>query len=202
MNLGVEIRGIYLLTFSLCLLVLLVLGVVLWPQPQRSRLAIQFVSHTHTNEPGRRPCVVFGVTNLSHKSLTWTWAYPQVRSNGVWSEVEIIGPGTMHEDLDGGQGMRVIVAVPDRGEAWRLPIVWSYVPRSHLGSIVADVVNSRREAKNGSVPGWTSGFGWTCCTNFSSEMASTQAEPTGAANGSQPFSSETNRTSSAAGSRR
>jgi hypothetical protein len=201
-KLAFKIRGLHLAPWLICLVLLLVILVVIWLRPQRSGLSIQFVSCIYTNEPGHRPCVVFGVTNLSHKSVTWTWAYPQVRSNAVWSEVEIMGPSTMHEDLDGGQGMHVIVAVPNRGEAWRVPIVWSYVPSSRLGSIVADVVNSRREAKKGSVPGWTSGFGWTCYTNFSSEIASTQAEPIGAANRSQPIRSETNSTSSAAGSGR
>ena len=202
MKLVFKIRDLHLLPWLFCLTTLLVVLVAIWPRPQPSGLSIQFVSRINTNnEPGLRPCVVFGVTNLSHKSVTWTWAYPQVRSNGLWSEVEIMGPFTMHEDLHVGQGMHVIVADPGRGEAWRVPIVWSYVP-SRLGSVVADVVNSRREAKKGSVPGWTSGFGWTCYTNFSMEIARTQAEQSVQRTGASRSVDETCRLSSTAGARR
>lgn len=159
------------------LLLLLLMGILaaLWPRPAGSELSIQFVSRIHMNEPGYVPCVVFGVTNLSSKSLTWVWAYPQVRSNKVWSEIEI-QPQNQHEDLDAGEGMHVHVPVPRRGDAWRLPIVWSFVP-TKLQAPVADFINSRREAQKGAVPGWTSRFGLACCTNFSAEMALTQAEP-------------------------
>ena len=93
------------------------------------------------------------------------------------------------------------MAVPSDGEAWRMPVLWHY-DLSALEVYFYRGKNLLRTVQEGSLAGWNHGFGLSCYTNFSAAVELARAEPDGAANGSQPIRSETNRTSSAAGSRR
>ncbi len=200
MKLGFKILPVHLLACALCLLVLLLAGVVLWPQPQASGLAIKFVGFT--NALGQPRSAVFSVTNLSRITISFVIPEPQVRTGGNWSEIVVAGPPPIRGfRLAGGQGMNVTMTVPSRGEAWRMPIRWAY-DLNTLDVYVRRSKNLLHTAKEGSLSGWKYGFALTVYTNFSAEMESTKAEPDGPANGSQPIRSETNRTSSAAGSRR
>ena len=199
MKLGFKIRLVLLLACALCLVVLLLIAVLLWPQPQASGLGIKFVGFTNTLVPPLS--AVFGVTNLSRRTIGFVTPEPQVRTGGNWSEIVFAGPGPIRVELAGGQGTIVTMTVPSRGEAWRMPIIWFY-QLSTLDLYAHRSKNLLRTAKEGSLSGWKYGFALTGYTNFSVEMELTKAEPDGAANGSQPFRSETNATSSAAGSRR
>ena|SRR5947208_3663824 len=199
MKRGFKIRLVNLLACALCLLVLLLIAGVLRPQPQVSGLAIKFVGFT--NALGQPQSAVFAVTNLSRRTITFVTPEPQVRTEGVWSEPVVVGPLPISLGLDGGQGTNVTVAVPNRGQAWRMPIVWVY-DLSTLEFYVHRGKNLLRTAKDGSLSGWKYGSALTGYTNFSAEIELTKAEPDDPANGTQPIRSETNRTSSAAGSRR
>ncbi len=199
MKLGFKIRLVHVLACAVCLVVLLLIAVLLWPQPQASGLAIKFVGFT--NALGQPRSAVFGVTNLSRRTITFVTPEPQVRTGGSWSEIVVAGPRPISVKLAGGQGTNVTMTVPSRGEAWRMPIMWVY-DLSTLDFYVHRSKNLLRTAKEGSLSGWKYGFALTGYTNFSAEMELTKAEPDGPANGSQPIRSETNRTSSAAGSRR
>ncbi len=122
MKLGFKILPVHLLACALCLLVLLLAGVVLWPQPQASGLAIKFVGFT--NAFGQPRSAVFGVTNLSRRTITFVTPEPQVRTGEGWSEIVVAGPLPIRGvGLAGGQGTHVTVAVPDREEAWRMPFI-------------------------------------------------------------------------------
>ena len=199
MKLGFKIRLVHLLACALCLVVLLLIAVLLWPQPQVSGLAIKFVGFT--NALGQPRSAVFGVTNLSRSTISFVIPEPQVRTGGSWSEIVVAGPNQIRGfRLAGGQGTNVTTTVPSRGEAWRMPIRW-FFDLSTLDVYVRRSKNLLHTAKEGSLSGWKYGFALTSYTNFSAEMELTKAED-GAANGSQPFRSETNRTPPAAGSRR
>jgi hypothetical protein len=104
-------------------------------------------------------------------------------------------------ELGVGQGTNVTVAVPIGGEAWRMPVLWSY-DMSTAEVYRGRVKNLLYTVQEGSLAGWNYGFALSTYTNFSAAVELARAEPDGAANGSQPIGSETNRTSSAAGSRR
>jgi hypothetical protein len=197
MKLGFKIRLVLLFACALCLVVLLLIAVLLWPQPKASGLGIKFVGFT--NALGQPQSAVFGVTNLSHRTIGFVTPEPQVRTGGNWSEIVFAGPGKRVE-LAGGQVTNVTMTVPSRGEAWRMPIIWFY-QLSTLDIYVHRSKDLLSTAKEGSLSGWKYGFALTSYTNFSAEMELTKAED-GAANGSQPFRSETNQTSGTAGSGR
>jgi hypothetical protein len=199
MKLGLKVRLVHVLACALCLLVLLLVGVVLWPQPQASGLAIKFVGFTNTL--GQPRSAVFGVTNLSRRTITFVTPEPQVRTGEGWSEILVAKPRPITVALAGGQGTNVTVAIPNRGEAWRMPIRWSH-QLSTADFYIHRGKNLLRTAKEGSLSGWKYGFALPCFTNFSAELELSRVETDGAANASQPFSSETNGTSPAAGSRR
>src|SRR6266516_2193361 len=200
MKLGFKIRLVHLLACALCLVVLLLIAVLLSPQPQATGLAIKFVGFTHAL--GQPRSAVFGVTNLSRSTIGFVIPEPQVRTGGSWSEIVVAGPPPIRGfRLAGGQGTNVTMTVPSRGEAWRMPVMWAY-DMSTLDVYVHRSKNLLRTAKEGSLSGWKYGFALTVYTNFSPEMELTNAEPDGLANGSPPVSPRTNRTSSAAGSRR
>jgi hypothetical protein len=198
MKRGFKVRPVNVLACALCLLVLLVVGVVLWPQPQGSGLAIRFVGFS--NALGQPRSAVFGVTNLSRRMITFFVPEPQVRIGAAWAGV-VPGTDPPGLTLDGGLGTNVTVALPKNGDAWRMPIIWAY-ELSRAEVYLGRGKNLLRTAKEGSLSGWKCGFALTGYTNFSPELELTKAEPDGAANGSQPFSSSTNTTPSAAGSRR
>jgi hypothetical protein len=199
MKLDSKSRKACLLIGLLGLLVLLSVGVTLWPQPPSSGLTIQFVGFT--NVAGQPSFAVFGVTNLSRKSMTFAPAQPQVRTGGVWSGAVVVRPPAIGIALRAGWGTNVSVDLPDHAEAWRMPVVWGY-DLNKWEFYVQRSKNLLRTAQHGSLSGWREGFGVNGYTNFSAEIESTKAEPDGAANGSQPIRSETNSTPSAAGSRR
>jgi hypothetical protein len=172
----------------------------LWPQPQVSGFAIQFVGFT--NALGQPQSAVFAVTNVSRRTITFVTPETQVRTNGVWSELVVVGPLPIRPvSLPRGQGTIVTVAAPNRGEAWRMAIIW-YYELSTAEIYLGRAKNLLRTAKEGSLSGWKYGFALTSYTNFSAEMELTKAEPSSPANKSQPIRSENNRTSSAADSRR
>jgi hypothetical protein len=198
MKLGFKIRLVHLLAGVLCVfLVLLLVAIVFWSQPQASGLAIAFVGYT--NVFGQPRSAVFGVTNLSRRRINFVVVpEPQIRTEGVWSEVAITGPLPM-SGLPGGQGKNVTSALPSRGKAWRMPIIWGH-DISTAERYVHRVKNLLRAG--GSLSGWKYGFALPCYTNFSAEMELPKAEPDGAASRSQPVPSDTNLTSAAAGSGR
>jgi hypothetical protein len=74
----------------------------------------------------------FGVTNGSSLDIDYTACAPQMKSNGLWLEVQIPTPGFVttlpagHGTLPGGQAVTLVITAPQRGEAWRLPVVWGY----------------------------------------------------------------------------
>ncbi len=196
MKLSFKSRPVRLLAGGLCLLVLLLVGVMLWPQPRASGLAIQFVGFT--NAPGQRRSAVFGVTNLSRRTITFVTPEPQVRTGAGWSEIFFAQPLAIKGvGLGRGQGTQVTVADPDGEEAWRMPIIWSY-DMSTVEIYARRVKNMLDTAKEGSLAGWNYGWGLTGYTNFSAEVKFGRAEPDGAANGRQPIRAETNGTSGAA----
>src|SRR5712691_2467378 len=108
-----------------CLLALLLVAISIWPRPQDSGLAISFVAFT--NALGGSRSAVFGVTNICRRTITFVTPEPQIRTNGVWAEIVVAGPFPLDGLwLYGGQGTNVTVAVPNRGEAWRMPILYAY----------------------------------------------------------------------------
>jgi len=183
MKTGLKIRLVHWLVVSLCLGVLLLSGVMLWPEPQDAALAIRFVAFT--NPLGQPRSAVFGVTNLSHRTIALRALGQQVRSNGVWSEIMIVGPLPMSNGLGGGQGTKVTVAVPTGGEAWRMPLVWVYRP-SRMDCYVARGKNLLDTARRGTLSGSNYGFSMTGHTNFSADMESTKAEPSQSADPARP----------------
>jgi len=204
MKLDFKNRAAHLLIGLLGILVFVSIQVALWPQPQKPRssgLTIQFVGFT--NVPGHRRSAVFGVTNLSRETITFLTAQPQVRTRGVWSGAVVVRLSPAIIGLGLGQGTHVSVDVPDRVEAWRIPVPWCYDHPRMLDMCVQRSKNLLRTALHGSLSGWKEDYrvleGFT---SLSAEIESTKAEPGGAANGSQPIRSETNSTSSAAASRR
>lgn len=123
MKLGFKIRPLHLLAGAFCLPVLLFVGVLLWPQPRVSGLAIRFVGFT--NWLGQPRCAVFGVTNVGCRTIDFVTAEPQVRTAGVWSVAAVAGPPwPTTVVLEGSQGTQVTAAAPNPAEAWRLPIIW------------------------------------------------------------------------------
>lgn len=196
MKLGFKVRLGYLLAFALP--VMLLVGVVLWPQPQASGLAVSFVGFT--NALGQPQSAVFAVTNFSRRKITFVTPEPQVRTEVDWPESVVVGPLPINIRLDGGQGTNVTVAVPNRGEAWRMPIVWVYEP-SRLELYAHRSKSLLRTAREGSLSGWNYGIGLTCQTNFSAEME-LKPGPAGPANGSQPIRPVTSGTPAATDSRR
>lgn len=199
MKLGFKVRALPLLACLLCAVGLLLFGVMFWPRPQGSGVTIQFVGFT--NAPGQSRSAVFGVTNLSRSKITFAALELQSRTAGVWSENIAAASHTIGIELGAGQGTNVTVAVPSDGKAWRVPVGWHYNP-SALEVYSYRGKNLLRTAQEGSLAGWNHGFSLSGYTNFSAAVEFARAEPDGAANGSQPNHSETNRTSSAAGSRR
>ena len=199
MKLGFKVRALPLLACLLCAIGLLLFGVMFWPLPQGSGVTIQFVGFT--NAPGQPRSSVFGVTNLSRRKITFAALEHQSRTAGVWSETIAVASPAIGIELGVGQGTNVTVAVPSDGEAWRVPVGWAY-DLSAFEVYFYRCKNLLRTVQKWSLAGWNYGFGLTSHTNFSAEMELARAEPDGAANGSQPIRSETNRASSAAGSRR
>src|SRR5262245_28473018 len=127
MKLSFKIRLVQWLACALCLIVLLLVAVVLWPQPQVSGLAITFAGFT--NALGEPRSALFGVTNSSRRSISFVILDPQIRTDGRWSEVAAV-VRRMTLTLAGGQGTNVTMAVASRGEAWRMPVLWVYEPNS------------------------------------------------------------------------
>jgi hypothetical protein len=199
MKLRFKLRALRLLACLLCALCLFLLGVMFWPLPQGSGVTIQFVEFTNT--PGQRQSSVFGLTNLSRKKISFVTAEPQSRTAGVWSETIALASPAMGIELGVGQGTNVTVAVPSGGEAWRMPVLWSY-RLSALEVYFYRGKNLLRTVQERSLAGWNYGFALSSYTNFSAAVELARVEPGGAANGNQPIRSEINRTSSAAGSRR
>jgi hypothetical protein len=69
----------------------------------------------------------FGITNASYLEIAYIACPPQVKSNGVWLEVDPPSPGAM-TPLPEGQAGTLVIAAPSHGEAWRLPVLWCYRP--------------------------------------------------------------------------
>src|SRR5688572_2205342 len=126
MKLGFKVRVLPLLACLLCAVGLLLCGVMFWPLPQGSGVTIQFVGFT--NAPGQPRSSVFGLTNLSRRKINYHTAEPQSRTAGVWSETIAVASPAIGIELGVGQGTNVTVAVPSGGEAWRMPVLWSYRP--------------------------------------------------------------------------
>ena len=198
MKVGFKIRLVHLIAGVLCvLLVLLSVAIVVWSQPQGSGLAIAFLGFT--NVLGQPQSAVFGVTNLSRRRIDFVVIRePQIRTERVWSEVAITGPLPM-SGLPAGQATNVTIGLPNRGRAWRMPIVWGY-DISAAERYVQRLKNLLRVG--GSLSNWKSGFALPCYTNFSAELELSKAEPDDAASRSQPVSSQTDSTSATAGSGR
>jgi hypothetical protein len=167
MKTGCRIRPVHLAACAFCLLVLLSVGMVLWPQPRVSYLAISFTAFTNTT--GQPRAAMFSVTNLSRRLITFGVPDPQVRKEGAWPATVATGP-LLPTLLKGGGRTVVTAAVPTGGEAWRLPILWVYEP-----SETEFYVHRRM-----SLLGWKHGFRLTGHTNFSAAMEPSQAEPDGA----------------------
>ncbi len=197
---GFIVRFVPLVACALCLLVLLLLAVARWGNQRVSRSAVELVALTNVLVQPRS--AVFGLTNLSHRTISFIAPEPQVLTRGVWSGVVVPGGVSSGFRLAGGQGANLTVAIPSHGEAWRMPIIWSYRPtRTEL--YVSRGRNLLYTLKKGmSLSGWNYGVVSRGGTNVSAVMPLIRAEPDGAANESQPIRSETNQTSSAAGSRR
>ena len=195
MKLPFKIELAHLLACVLCLLVLLLVAVVFWPQPQVSGLTIAFVRFT--NAPGQPRFAVFGLTNLSHRTINFVVIpEPQIRTEGGWSEVAVAG-ALRASELAGGQGTNVSMALPSRGEAWRMPIIWGY-DMSTAERYAHRVMNLLTTGKES--PKYA--YALPIYTNFSAEMELLKGKPAGSATPSQPVGSETNRRLSAAGSGR
>jgi hypothetical protein len=89
-----------------------------------------------SNDPKQGRLASFNVTNGSGATIDY-WIYlPQVKSSGVWSQLQHMpGAGTLQ--LTPGQAFTFSVAVPMNAVEWRLPVRWCY--RSHMGFRVIEM---------------------------------------------------------------
>lgn len=173
MKLDPKMPLVRLLACVLCFFLLLLTAVVLWPRPDVNGIAITFVMFT--NAPGQPPSAVFSVTNRGPERISFVIPEPQIRSEGVWSEIVV--PGRPALELADGNGTNVTIALPTHGDAYRMPIVWCYrpsLPKLYFRRTQNLIYNT---AKRGSLAGWKYGFVLTTYTNFSSELSRLPQEP-------------------------
>jgi len=70
----------------------------------------------------------FTITNVATSPIAYLACSPQVRSNGVWRDVQIpLGPFRMARLTPRQTGV-VVVAAPLSPGAWRVPVLWVNPP--------------------------------------------------------------------------
>jgi hypothetical protein len=68
------------------------------------------------------------VTNASHLDVSYLVCAPQVRSNGVWLEVQPPTPPANGIRLPARRGGTVVIPAPSHRGSWRVPVMWVYHP--------------------------------------------------------------------------
>ncbi len=113
-------RFVWFLAFLILLgLLLLLLRTPNGPKPGTISLSV-------ANYTARGPSALFSVSNGNRWAIVFRPGMPQVRSNSLWSPVEIT-EGAMPR-LGPGQCTTFSVAAPTNGDAWRVPVLFFSVP--------------------------------------------------------------------------
>lgn len=105
----------------LVLFALLLLRTPQGPKPGSISLSVSSL----TNNPAGGFSALFTISNANGWSIAFRPGLPQVKSNRLWSPVEITA-GDMPR-LGPGQWSTFLVAAPTNGEAWRVPVVFCSV---------------------------------------------------------------------------
>ena len=196
MKRGRRIKLLVLLTLMIAAIMLL----VLLPAPRQGSVSVRLL--TLTNDAGGNRLALLSATNgtdrlfvLGRAELEWRRGTSNVISVLQITNVNYLKPG-----------QAITFAIPCDGwlDPWRLR--FHYMGQFHRREEIVYESGWLLERK-GLVPDQWSGMTWLprheeykLATEWVSNPRNTQ--PGGPANGSQPIRSETNRTSSAAGSRR
>lgn len=70
--------------------------------------------------------VSFSITNESNSMIDYGTGPLQVKSNGVWRELQpLAAPFTR---LAAGQAGTIMAVAPSNAEAWRVPVIWVRAP--------------------------------------------------------------------------
>jgi hypothetical protein len=66
----------------------------------------------------------FTITNSGDSPIYYLACPPQMKSGGVWSQVEFPRSSTSMLDLPAKQSFQLTVGAPAGGTEWRLPVLW------------------------------------------------------------------------------
>ena len=157
-----------------------------------------------TNDPAQGAVATLCVTNPTDLSLFYFAGPPQINSDQGWSP-SWTPRGAGGTTLPAHQSSTFMARVPLSGDLWRVPVVWGYLPAGlerFRGLVRYNLRLNWHLLRHGRSPKLVNSPEFDLCMSYSPEVTNQIAEPKGPANGSQPIRSQTNGTSSAAGSRR
>lgn len=103
------------------------------------------------------------VTNPTPRTIVYIVCPPQVKSNGVWTEVQLQVRPTPMAVLPPTQTATLDVAQPTQGHLCRVPLVWGYQPRPRPWELARNFIL-------GNLTGRYPGVNGALYTNFSPEI--------------------------------
>ena len=71
---------------------------------------------------------VFAISNANEQPINFCAALPHTREGGIWSLDICYPPPAVGTDLGAHQRAQFSVVLPTNGDAWRVPVVWSFAP--------------------------------------------------------------------------
>jgi hypothetical protein len=143
--------------------------------------------------------VLASVTNRTHRALEFDSVAVEWKS-GSGKVMSIHGIHNVQETMKPGKGVSTLCCVPIDSEELRVAVIYDDSPRywQPTGQLALNL----RLDRYPKTLYWLSKIGVIGSERRRSYFSSWVANPQGGANGRQPFSSETSRTSAAAASRR
>lgn len=122
-----KVIGILMAAFALATVTLSL--IFTGPSAVIAPLGLTFIGFT--NVPPQCRLAVFVASNANDRAINFCAASPQILQSGAWSGDIVFPPPAFGTGVGPHQQAEFSVVVPSNGEAWRVPVVWSFAPTIH-----------------------------------------------------------------------